>query len=336
MIHAYASLVHYADHIAPILAALPPELRGWMHSPGAGKPWGLPLVSGLRPPANPDDVWIVAGYADAQRMKGRRLAYVEHGAGQTYPGDPRSAQHGAFSGGDGLGHVGLFLAPHDTVAARWRARYPQAAVEVVGCPKLDRWHRGCDIRPKALTGDVTPGSVVAMTFHHSNAQIPEQQPAWTHYRDAVPALRDALAASGGVLLGHGHPRAARTYAAFWERLGVEWVPDLGDVFDRADVLVADNTSAAYEAASIGLPIVWLSAPWYRRDVNHGGRFWSDVDGLPHAEDPADLWPMIQRAIADPREDQAARRRIVTCHYAYTDGQASERAAVAVLRFAAQA
>lgn len=324
IVHAYASLQHYADHLAPVLAALPERHRGEMWSPSERKPWGRTLAGR----GDRDAVWMIAGFADAERLRGRCLVHVEHGAGQTYPGDPRSAGHGAFSGGDGLGHVGLFLCPSETVAARWARTYPACSTAVVGCPKLDRWHRD----PRVMS----PAQTVAITWHHSNAQIAEQTPAWQHFRDVIPEVRDQLRRDGVQLLGHGHPRAWRTYRPFWERLGIEATDSLAEVFDRADVLVADNTSAAYEFASLGRPIVWMSAPWYRRDVEHGGRFWDDVRGLPHAEEPAELLPMIRRALDDPMPDQIRRSEIVQRTYSVLNGEAATTAAWAVMAWATDA
>lgn len=331
MIHAYASLSHYADHLAPILDAVPEAERGEVWSPSERKPWGLPI--GSMPPLG---TWMVAGYADAVRMAHHGpLIYVEHGAGQTYGGDPRSVGHGAFSGGDGLDHVGLFVCPREEVAARWRARYPHARAVAVGCPKMDAWMRWPRVRPSRTGEPIYRGDhrpVVAVTFHHENAQIPEQQSARTFLRDALPGLRDHVESLGGQLLGHGHPRNWSNIRDLWRRLGVPCTDDLGEVFDLADVLVADNTSAAYEFASLGRPVVWVSPPWYRRDVTHGQRFWRDIEGLPHVQDPSELVPMVDRAIFDPSSDTDARVAMVARTYAFTDGRSSARAAQAIVEY----
>lgn len=77
---------------------------------------------------------IVASWIDAQKCSGRPLVYVEHGAGQTY----RFTDGRCYAGSEGLSDVVLFLAPGEHVAHRWREAYPQAVVEAVGCPALDR------------------------------------------------------------------------------------------------------------------------------------------------------------------------------------------------------
>lgn len=327
-VHGYSSLPHYGDHIAPILDALPDDVAGEMWTPSERKPWGLPI--GPRTPR--DGLWIVASYADARKMLGRPLVLLQHGAGQSYFGDSRSAGHGAFVGGDGMDDVRLFVVPSQRGAARWQERYPHVPVAVVGCPRMDPWHQriaGDSARIRHTTPLERP--VVAVTFHHEQAQIPEQTSARTFLRDALPALRDYIQDDlGGTLLGHGHPRNWPNLRRLWRSLDVPCTEYLSDVFDRADVLVVDNSSAAYEFASLGKPIVWVSPPWYRRDVHHEMRFWEDVAGLPHVETLEDLIPMVNRALADPAEDQAARVAMVRRTYAYTDGHAADWAAAAIL------
>jgi hypothetical protein len=103
---AYASRTHYADHLAPVVARLPPDL----------------------------DVALVASYKDLTiaRAKHRRIVLLQHGAGQSYSND-----NPAYPGGRDNEAVGLFLVPGEHAAQRWRARYPAARVEVVGTPRLD-------------------------------------------------------------------------------------------------------------------------------------------------------------------------------------------------------
>lgn len=319
----YASLAHYWDHLAPVADALrsatTAPLRGVEAPPG--RPWGTPLRrdrSGA--------IWLVASAADAQRVgPGVPVIYLEHGAGQSYRGDERSRSSGSYAGGDGLDDVILFLCPHETVAARWRARYPSTPAVVVGSPRLDRWHASSEGRK----GEAGP--VVAVTFHWPNSLCPESQWALPHYRSHLHDLRTAVEAAGGELVGHGHPRAWRQLRREWVRHGIRPVEHLDDVFDQADVLVADNTSAAVEFASLGRPIVWLSAPWYRRQVDHQGRFWLWTEGMPHVEQPEDLVPTVLAVLSDGGAAWAdGHARMVASAYAHTDGHAAQRAADAIV------
>lgn len=316
MIHAYASRGHYADHIRPIWDALSPRVRGEFLSPRTSDPWG----SG-RPKRLPaDDVVIVASYVDSQKWARSRVVYVEHGAGQTYDADPNGFRHGSYAGGDGHAHTVLFVSPREEVAARWRARY-DAPVVAVGCPKLDKYHDAKDVLPRDQT--------VAFSFHWDNPLCPESRSALPHYQRALPAIVGALRERGWRVLGHGHPRAMGALARVWRGLGVPVVDDQDYVLRHASVFVADNTSAMYEAAAVGIPVVVLNAPWYRRTYHHGMRFWSVIPGA-QVNDPGDVVEAVERAQQRERDDELVRVGAVRATYAHVDGQATARAVKAIL------
>lgn len=263
---------------------------------------------------------MVAGYQDYRRAQGwPRVIYVEHGAGQTYRGDPDVATMPGYAGGDDLDRVALFVCPSIDVAVRWRRRYPQAGVVVAGCPKMDRWAHAA---PPAR-------SAVAVTFHWDCTLCPESRGALPFYDRTLPALVAWCRAHDVDVLGHGHPRLWPRISRRWANLGVELVPDLAQVFERATILVADNTSAMFEFASLDRPVIALNAPWFRRDVDHGLRFWSHVPGV-QIDTPADLVPAIEATIADPGLGAGPRRAAVGAVYAHRDGQAARRAAAAIM------
>jgi len=171
--------------------------------------------------------------------------------------------------------------------------------------------------------------IVAFTWHWQYSEYPEGRSAWPHYRYAIEALA-ADAGRGYDLLGHAHPRAWEGAKGWYEALGIEATPDLGDVFDRASVLVADNSSALFEFASLGRPVVVLNAPWYRREVEHGGRFWQWAEVGVQCDEPQDLPVCINVALLDHPDIAANRRRIVAEVYSGgMDGHASERAVEAI-------
>jgi hypothetical protein len=326
-VDVYATMTHYLAHIEPIWRALDMGERGTIYLAGqfaSVEPpewvqdrveWGAP--HGLGPAV------IVAGIMDQTTVEraGRRTVYVEHGAGQSYDGDPNTAGDTSYSGSGGHDGTALFLCPSEAVADRWRDEYPETPAVAVGCPRLDRWHDG-KLKPSGL-GEVVP--TVAVTFHGFGARkIPETIGAWRHYDDALPALADRFK-----VIGHGHPRLWRKIEQRWQAIGVETVPDVDDVFARASVLVGDNTSLLPEAASLGIPLVWLNAPWYRRDVQHGGRFWDWPRGQVGASDPEHLVRAVEIALSDPPEVRTAREEMVRTVYVATDGQAAQRAAEAI-------
>jgi hypothetical protein len=279
MVTVIASRSHYAAHMAPI------DLDGL-------------------------DVTLVAAHADlvkARRAGHRRIVLMQHGIGQSYGPD----RHPAYPGGKDNEGVGLFLVPGEHPAGRWRAAYPAARVEVVGCPRLD------DLPRRVPDGRTT----ICATFHWRTGALPEARHAFAFYGLAAAGLSHEFA-----MIGHGHPRATRL-PRFWAKVGIEYVPDFDEVCRRADVLIFDNTSAGYEFAATGRPVVVVNAPYYRKDVDFGLRFWTAADVGIQVDHPADLAPAVRRALELRPEDVAARERALDIVYAYRTGAALRSADV---------
>lgn len=327
----YCSQRNYWRHLAPVVAEL--RARGhdvecWSQSGDAE--WGPPLViphqlHRIRP------LLLVASYADGHRFTNRVLIYLEHGAGQTYEVGSNRLRLG-FAGGGGLEHVWLFLSPSERVADRWRAAYPHALVETVGSPALDRYHaRTIASEQDPLAPGDRPSAparpVVAFTCHwyFGGDDLPEGMPALPRFLDAIGELdREEFE-----LIATAHPRVATRAARWWAALGIPFLLDPDEILDRADLLVADNTSLMYEAAAAGIPVLALNAPEYRRDVEHGLRFWSHVPGL-QCDEPEVLEGLIRAALRDEGSGlPALRARAVAYAYDVLDGQAATRAADAI-------
>jgi UDP-N-acetylglucosamine:LPS N-acetylglucosamine transferase len=130
--------------------------------------------------------------------------------------------------------------------------------------------------------------------------------------------------------GHAHPRVASQLKPYYEEAGIEFISSFDDVMDRADLYVCDNSSTMYEFASLGRPVVTLNAPWYRRDTNHGLRFWDYADMGTVVNEPEELVPAISSALLSTPEQTAKRQRAVSAVYVATDGRAGERGATALL------
>ncbi len=312
-VHFFASFPHYADHLEPIAAELRRrrvDVQCW--AAHRGRWWGDYLHPARR---NIDGLWVVAGEPDARSLKTTRpFVYVEHGAGQVYDGDPESAAHPAYSSGQ-MPNVGLFICPSETVAARRRATHPDARAVAVGCPKLDWLHRATN-KPEPRT--------VALAWHWDCPLVPESRSAWAYYERALVDVLGALDARGWRVVAHAHPRIERRVRPTMARLGVDWW-DADLVLLNAAVLVADNTSLLYEFASLDRPVVVLNAPWYRRDVDHGLRFWSHVPGE-MVDEPCMLAAAVDRAARDHPAARQRRRTAVEAAYAAIDGSAASRAA----------
>jgi hypothetical protein len=279
-----ATFPHYADHLAPVAALLPPDL----------------------------DVTLVAGHTDVVRASGK-VVLMQHGAGQSY-----STDHRNYAGGKGNGSVGLFLTPNEHSADRWRRAYPLTPVATVGCPKLDSLPTRSPTRPYP---------VVALSFHFDLPLFPETRSALAWY---LPALREL--AERYTVIGTGHPRR-RDLARIYGKHGIEYVPDFAEVCRRADVLAFDNTSAGFEFAATGRPVVVMDAPWYRSEARHGLRFWEAADVGVRVSVPSALAPAIDRALELKTDDVARREEALDVVYAYRTG-AAQRAADAIMEWAA--
>lgn len=271
---------HYLDHLRPIWDLLPDQYKRTDE-----------IEAG--------DTLLIAGGPD--RKHGFPYVYLEHGAGQSYAGLDSTG----YSGGSGHDACRLFICPNEDVAWRWQQRYPDTPVAVVGCPRLDQY-----------TGHRPPLRTVAITFHWDCTLVPETRSAFPHYRKGLSRMIKSYREQGWTVLGHAHPKYRKVLVPFWKQLKVEWTDD---PLKDARVLVADNTSMMAEFAALKRPVVALNAPWYRRAVWHGQRFWDwDVTYADTAEEAATLdLDHVHRPKWHP--------------YAYADGHASERAVEAIVQ-----
>jgi hypothetical protein len=326
----------FIDHVAPVWHATPAEVRGRFlteeHLLERARGRGIDaepvpadrIRAGVPPKAVHDPcgpqafVCSIGDTKVARRLGYRRFAFMEHGAGQTYL-IQGGIRHPSYAGGADREDTELFLVPNEYAAASWRASYPAARVDVVGCPKLD------DLPSR----EATQGPVVAISFHWPAFVAPEAGTALGHY---VPALAD-LAARFRVI-GHAHPKGdwPARIEHYYRAAGIELVRDFDEVCRRADVYVCDNSSTLFEFASTGRPVVVLNAPQFRRNVRHGGRFWDWAPIGINVDQPTELGDAIERALEDREPVRRERERVLGLVYAHTTGAAA-RAAVQLSRWA---
>ena len=289
MIDVLATEGHFASHLGPVWAALAPELRGAFHTAEGADRGGADAV-------------LVASYGDHKRARAAgysRIARMEHGAGQSYRGEPRAADVPNYAGGRDAGDVGLFLVPGPDPAARWRTAYPAARVEIVGSPRLD------DLPRRA--GE--PGRVVAIAFHF-NAYVgcPEADSAFRWYRDQLRTLGSRFE-----VIGHAHPRWAPRVAAWFRRAGLPFVDDFDEVCRQADLYACDNSSTLFEFASTGRPVVLLNCPAYRRSVAHGLRYW-DAAHVGVQASPKNIRDVLEEGFGDDPAQRQNREHALSQVY----------------------
>ena len=300
MIDLYASQPHYLDHLLHVTAdvvcrTIVPDERMERYAHARGAPWVM--RGSVRYSGGPT---LIGGYADMRAgvHRDRPLGLVEHGAGQQYA----DVQHQGYAGGPGWSRLSLVLVPGPHAADAWRAAYPTLRVVEVGAPP----------RP-AREGP--PDGTVAFTFHWPCGQTAESGTAFYDWRQQV--ARWAMSHPDRTI-GHWHPkweqrRRENPVEYYWESLGVAMTNDPDVLFREADLLVCDNTSLAYEWAATGRPVLSLNARTWRRDVNHGLRFWSHVPGLMLDPDQ-DLPDGIDAAFTDGLPLRMRRRRAVAQVY----------------------
>ena len=299
---AIASEGHFVDHLEPVWMALPEEMRGTFYRK-ARAPVGSQKT-------------LVASSGDLYRSRklGRPTAIMEHGAGQSYGGDRKSANHSSYAGG-GSRDAQLFLHPGPHPAARDRARYPGARVEIIGCPKLDVLPR------KERNG----APVVAIGFHWDCHISEETRSAAPNFMYSI----HALARSGIKVIGHGHPRIIEALARHYQRYGIEVVRSFAEVCARADLYTCDNSSTLFEFAATGRPVIVLNPQKYRREVHHGLRFWEAATVGIQVTPRESLAEAVSAALADPPAQREAREAALTLVYAFRTGAAERAAAVLV-------
>src|SRR4029079_2253577 len=119
-------------------------------------------------------------------------------------------------------------------------------------------------------------------------------------------------------IGTAHPRIARAAEKAYADTGIEGA-SAEEFLRRAEVLACDNTSLGWEFISLDRPVVWLNAPWYRRGVEHGMRFWEWADSGVQVDEPEQLNAAIALALADEPAQQERRREVAAqvygCHSA---------------------
>jgi hypothetical protein len=291
---------HYDDHLRPVYDELAPGDRGrWLTNPAD--------VNGLT---------VVSSYGDQRDTAPHPVIRFEHGAGFSFNGDPKSAGHPSYAGGRRAERAIGFIVPNRWAADRWQTAYPHAEVRIVGCPKLDRLVR--------LPPPANPNPVVAVSFHWPCKVAPETGTAVYEYVNELRRLTKRHR-----IIGHAHPRLAARLAAWYRKAGIEPVATFEEVCARADLYCTDASSTLYEFAALDRPVVVLNSGHYRRDVNHGLRFWDHADVGIQVDRPADWLAAINLALTDPPAQAILRREAVAEVYPHI-GQSSALAAQAIV------
>ena len=295
---------HYDDHLRPIWDALPESAKGnWFQHAAPSKPTG--------------NITLVCSYGNLLRMRDRGpVVFMEHGIGYSYVNGAGERFHPSYAGSSKRDGVILFLNNHELTQDLNRKAHPNVPGVVIGTPKMDAW---------AGRMWENPTNPIAAYSTHWDCRhvVPETRSAHKEFRWA---LRPDQWSDRFTWNGHAHPRAWGLVKTDYKNFYIPVIKDFADVLDQASVYVADTTSTLYEFAYTGKPVVCLNASFYRKDVNHGIRFWDYVPGI-----QVDHWKDVPSAVerALDGEGEKLRARAVDMVYPVRDGTAAKRAADAL-------
>ena len=245
---------------------------------------------------------VVAGYGNLHRVRGRvnrPLVLIEHGSGQTYGNlSPVFADGGERHGV----HLALVPGPHP--AAGYARATPWVKVVQMGLPRQELLRQRSAVWPR----ETQP--TVAFSFHWAPPgvpTIPELAAGWIYWMPAIAKLRQQI--PNLKILGHGHPTAWPILKKIWEGLGVETVDRLEEVMGRAHVYCVDNSSSAFEFASVtGRPILLLDHPDWRTPSTFGLRFGVPGSYFRHCKSDVDLPRDIQAALREGMQPEEVTQR----------------------------
>lgn len=286
--------------MAPILRALPAALRGEIHT---DHPGALAELAAHKGPV------LTASHADMVKVRHRLrrpIVLMDHGAGQTY-----GAGDGYADSGDKRG-CALYLAPGPHALAEHNRRHVGVPGVCIGFPLREEY--------AALRAgrQPNPTPVVALGWHWDCRVTEATKATWPWWLQAACTLQ------GVHVLGHGHPREWGKLAPKYAELGVEATPYFWEVIKRADLLLVDNSSIAFEALAVGLPVLLLDSPDYQ--YNGALRFGDVGRMFPRCCEPEQLQERVDMMLrsADP---MPRREEILSAVYFPEEGGAEVAARV---------
>jgi hypothetical protein len=318
-----ATQPHYIDHIAPVWDALydenvgsfytSRELFGYAQSRLKHNLYLFEYDDKNRLLSS-DNPILVCAYGDMKHCHlanpKKRLFMMEHGTGHgfgtsAYPNGPGDRDL-----------VSLFLPPNQYTADKIHT-VRDTPCEVIGTPKLD-W-----IAHHEFKRGNPP--TVCISFHHGTkrTRIPEAGSALEHYKEFIPTLKENYN-----LVAHGHPLTRERDKPFYASLGIPFIDDFTEVLKTVDLYINDLSSTLYEFIATSKPVIVLNAPWFRREVKHGLRFWDYTDIGFNVEEPEELLKAIDTTLRIPELFLHQRRKATRELFPYL-GHSAQRAAAVI-------
>ena len=318
---------HFLDHLIPVYKALPQNKRGVIYIHKSIEERAKDLFIGYKllnkRSGNKPNLTVVSSYGDLKkaRANGSRCVLMEHGAGQSY----QSVKSGSYIGAPDRSGVVAVLVPGEEHVKRHEKAHPTIPAYPIGIPKLDYIHSDLE-----ATNNKIDKEIVVISFHWDCKLAPETRSAFRYYRRVLEKVSKEYK-----VLGHGHPRGFDKYKQFWDKIGVETIKDFSEVIDKGWVYCCDNSSSMFEWISLDRPVVVMNAPCYRRNIEHGMRFWEYADMGVQVDNPDNLIKAIKEAQNDASQRARRRKEIKDEVYYETDGKGAERAAERLLEIREQ-
>jgi hypothetical protein len=317
----------YIDHVMPLWLKLPKDIKGNFYTSPLQLEYAQSFYSGVKlkkaRPVKPN-LTLVASYGDLilSRHNRSRNILIQHGVGQSFNED----ESGSYIGAEDRRNVVAEIIPGDHQAIKHINTHPAIEAIVTGCPKLDQYHINRDERNKKIDK-----KTIAISFHWDCQVCPEAGSAFYHYSVALPELIKNLKADGYHVLGHGHPRDWEMLKKFWSDNGAEPVKNFDEVMERAWLYVNDCSSTLFEWISLGRPVTVLNSPEFRRDVDHGMRFWEFADMGVQCDNKRQLEEAVRESLEDTKELKNRRKEITKKVYKYHNGESTEKTVEALIK-----
>lgn len=315
---------HYVDHLKDIWFQLPDYLRGDFYVPGKLKNYtdqNNIKIKDISLKKDPSLV-VVSSFGDLKKARnlapGSKMILSEHGAGQSYA----DVNHPAYIGGyDRAGCIAVLL-PGEVHIKKHKIAHPTIPAYPVGCSKLDKYINNLEelnSRPDTET--------IAISFHWDCRVTQETRSLFKFYKRRIQDL-----ARDYKIIGHGHPNDWLKFERFWQQIGIEPVKDFEEVIDRAWIYAIDNSSTLFEWAALDRPVIVLNGSLYRRNIEHGLRFWEFADIGVNCDKPKELDKAFDQALKDPIKIKKRRREAINQIYNNL-GSATETAAKTIEQIA---
>lgn len=289
----YCSRIPYVDHSLPIFKKLPKKYKGKFmidkNIEDYVKTLGIDYMVGFEVSENPV---MILSRADIPSIKKSRIVFLEHGVGTNYNNKSHLPDNK---------FIDLVLTTKAQEPAHRKLFGDK--VKIVGCPKLDfliKKHK----KPKNKI------PIVAFSHHWDQKQFPETRSAWPWDSDGLIELSKRKDIK---LLGHKHPGDPRDIEGFCFDNKIDFESDWNNVIAKADLYICDNSSSIYEFAALDKPVVVLSPPFYRRNVNFGGRFWDNIPGIECSHNYM-LSACVSEGLIDVEERKYQRHNAIMAAY----------------------